>query len=217
MEVFRLLRLDAVLDTGEAPPELSEAVLDGQAGVTRPVAVLLEGAELQEVVDDALAGCRSCVDQLVDLALAHVRTVDERVGVHPQEPRDTPTDVSGSVDGPLRSLECALGRLRLGAADADPPVDPVGGPIVAEPQCHGRLVGAGRHELVEGLLECSRPVESEEAGFEDGGLAAAVGAVDDGHAGIQFEVGGLVTPDVPEADALEDHRNSSIDACPSDC
>jgi len=214
VEVAVLLRLDLSVELRERTPLVAEDVLDAEPGLARPLPVGLEPAELEEVVDHLPPPGRRGVDQLVHLPLPDVRAVDERLGIHPEEVGHERPHVGRAVERHVRALE--------GTVVVDPvvvpgqaPADPVGFAVVGELKLDLAFRLPLGDDVSEGGLERARAVQREEARLQERRLPAAVEAVDHRDSRREVEADVAVRLEVPQPEAVEDHRNSSTDAWPS--
>ena len=206
MELLLVFGLELGLDLRERALFVVPDVFDAQTGLARPLSVLLERAQLEQVVEHVLALARRGVDQLVHLPLPDVRAVDKIILVHPEQFGHPVAHVPGTLVGRVGALQNALDSRGPLVAHPHPPPDVVAPAGVREPQLDGRLLGADGDDLVEGPLQRLRAVEREKAGLKQRGFAAAIQTVDDGHAGLQPEVGLLEAFEGLQADPVEPHR-----------
>jgi len=206
VEVPVLLGLDLVFEFRESTLLVVAHPPDADPGVARALAVRLEFAQLQQVVDHVLAFVLRRLDELVHLALADVRAVDERLVVHPEQFGHALSRRARPLVDAVRPLENALCGHGPLVAGAHAPFDVVGLAGVREPEFDDGAVGTDGDHVRECSVEPLRSVEGEKRRLQQRRLPAAVEPVDDRHAAVQREVGVRVGLELLQPDPVDPHR-----------
>jgi hypothetical protein len=169
VEILRFEALDVIFEGFELRRSVTSDAIDANPDVVHPFAILLQFSELEELVDHVLACCRIGSDELIDVSLSNVCTVEERVGVHSEDGFDFGVNLFNSFFGSSGRFEFGfMGDAVTVRVVPERAFEAILVIAVNEPELDGGFSFAFFDESVEILVvgQCIRAIKREEAGFK---------------------------------------------------